>query len=419
MKTSYLGIDFGTSNSTIGIAESAGARLVPLEDGRVTLPSALFFPFDGSAPSFGRAAIDAYVGGEPGRFMRALKSILGTSLVGERTRVGRRSLSFVEILADFFSYLKTSAETHLGVAVERAVIGRPVRFVDDDDAADASAQRALGDIARTAGFREVEFQYEPIAAALDYEQRVRKEEIVLIVDIGGGTSDFSIVRVSPERALKPDRRDDVLANAGVHIGGTDFDRLLSLAEVMPQFGYRTLTRDRKRELPSRYYHDLATWHFINRLYTTQVHNELKQVRYEAERRDLVERLITLTEERRGHALALAVERAKIELTGERNTIIDLTAFHLSEARVITRDGLDEAIEPSVSRVGQSVRETLAMAGLKPEAIGHVFVTGGSSAVPLLRAHIQTLLPAAKFITGDLFGSVGVGLALEARRKFGG
>ena len=417
MKGSPIGVDFGTSNSTVGLGDSRGARLVALEDGRSTLPSALFFPFDGAAPSFGRAAIDAYVGGESGRFMRALKSILGTSLIEETTRIGRRSLSFVDILAAFFAHLRSRAEIQLGGPVDRAVLGRPVRFIDDNDAADAAAQRSLGEIARAAGFKEVEFQYEPIAAALDYEQGVTAEEIVLIVDIGGGTSDFSIVRVSPERAGRADRRDDVLANAGVHIGGTDFDRLLSLSQVMPQFGHRTPTRDGKRDLPSRYYHDLATWHFINRLYTSQVINELKQVRYEAARRDLVDRLIALIEERRGHALALAVERAKIELTERPNDVIDLTAFHAPEPRVLTRAAFDEAIEASVARVVGAVGELLDLARLKPEAIGHVFVTGGSSSVPLLLANIRALLPSAKFVTGDLFGSVGVGLALEARRKF--
>jgi hypothetical chaperone protein len=417
MAPQFLGIDFGTSNSTIAVSDGAGARLVALEGGRSTLPSAIFFPFDDASALFGRAAMDAYVGGEHGRLMRALKSILGTSLIDEKTRIGRRSISFAEVLRAFFDFLKDSAEAHLGRGLDQVVLGRPVRFVDDDDAADAAAERTLEAVARTCGFREVAFQYEPIAAALDYEQRVGREEIALIVDIGGGTSDFSIVRVSPQRAAKTDRRDDVLANAGVHIGGTDFDRLLSLARVMPHFGYGSWTIDRKRQLPSRYFHDLATWQFINWLYTGKVMSELKQIRYEAERRDLLDRFIRLVEERRGHSLALAVEGAKIDLTSNASASIEMASFGETAPIVVERADFDAAIGQAVSRVVGAVRELLTAAGVKPELVDHVFITGGSSSVPLLRAAITALLPAAEVVTGDLFGSVGVGLALDARRKF--
>jgi hypothetical chaperone protein len=418
MTAKFLGIDFGTSNSTIGVSDAAGAQLVALENGRSTLPSAIFYPFDNAKPLFGQAAMDAYVEGEHGRLMRALKSILGTSLIHEKTRIGRHSLSFVDILGAFFGFLKSRAEAHLGRSMDCAVLGRPVRFVDDDDAADAAAQGALESIARARGFREVAFQYEPIAAALDYEQRVAGEQVVLIVDIGGGTSDFSIVRVSAERSKKADRKDDVLANVGVHIGGTDFDRLFSFAEVMPHFGYRTWTADRKRELPSRYFHDLATWQFINWLYTGKVMNELKQIRYEAERKDLIDRFIHLVEERRGHSLALAVERAKIDLTSRATASIDMTPYGEKAPIFAERVAFEAAIGASVGRVMAAVHELLTAARIKPEAIGRIFITGGSSSVPLLRANITSLFPAAEVVTGDLFGSVGVGLALDARRKFG-
>jgi hypothetical chaperone protein len=418
MNPHFLGVDFGTSNSTIGLSDGAGTRLIALENGQSTLPSATFYPFDDSGALFGRAAVDAYVGGEQGRLMRALKSILGTSLIHEKTRIGRQSMSFVDILVAFFTFLRSRAEAEVGRPVDRAVFGRPVRFVDGDDAADAAAQDVLASVARASGFREAAFQYEPIAAALDYEQRVTREEIVLIVDIGGGTSDFSIVRVSPERARAPDRKDDVLANAGVHVGGTDFDRLLSLAEVMPHFGYRSRTLDHKRELPSRFFHDLATWQFINRLYTGKVMSELKQVRYEAEQRGLVDRLIHCVEERRGHSLALAVEGAKIDLTANAAASIDMTPFGEAARIVLDRAAFDAAIGQAVRSVVGAVTGLLSAARLKPDAIGHIFITGGSSAVPLLRRSVLSLFPAASIVTGDLFGSVGVGLALDARRKFG-
>src|SRR3954468_6410018 len=294
----HCGIDFGTSNTTVGLSDHASAALIPLEGEQRTLPSAMFFDFEDHGVQFGRDAVERYLTGHDGRFMRALKSILGTALIHEKTYIRRKAVPFAGILGFFFAHLKTQIETRLGHEVDQVVLGRPVRFVDKDDAADAEAQSALEAIARDQGFKHIAFQYEPIAAALDYEQQVISEEMVLIVDIGGGTSDFSIVRVSPERRRKTRRDDDILANGGIHIGGTDFDRLLSLRCVMPHLGYGSLTVDGKRNLPTSYYHELATWHRINQLYRKAVLPELRQIRYEAERRDLVDRFIKVVEDHR-------------------------------------------------------------------------------------------------------------------------
>ena len=189
---------------------------------------------------YGRAAIAAYMRGDDGRLLRGLKSTLGSSLIDEKTRIGARAVSFKAVLARFFQHLHARMETEAG-PISQVVLGRPVHFVDDDAAGDAKAQGVLEDIARATGFSEVAFQFEPIAAALQYEQGIAREELVLIVDIGGGTSDFSIVRVSPDRARAADRAGDILANDGIRVGGTDFDRLLSLAEVMPQLGFKAST----------------------------------------------------------------------------------------------------------------------------------------------------------------------------------
>ena len=190
-----------------------------------------------------------------------------------------------------------------------------MHFVDDDDdGRRARRRRELETAARAQGFAHIDFQFEPIAAALDYERSVAREELALIVDMGGGTSDFSIIRVSPERARAAERKGDILANRGIHIGGTDFDRLLSLRHVMPHLGYGTPTKDHKRNLPAGYFVDLATWQRINLLYTAKAKHDLRQIRYEAERPDLVDRMISVVEHRFGHALATLVEAAKIELT---------------------------------------------------------------------------------------------------------
>jgi hypothetical chaperone protein len=418
MVAAYCGIDFGTSNTTVGISDHSKAHLIPLESNHRTLPSAMFFDFDEHGVHYGRSAIDLYLKGGEGRFMRALKSILGTALIHEKTYIRQKAVPFAAILGFYFSNLKTQIETHLDREISEVVLGRPVRFVDKDDAADAEAQRSLEMIARDQGFRSIAFQYEPIAAALDYEQKVAREELVLIVDIGGGTSDFSIVRVSPERRTKAQRDDDILANGGIHIGGTDFDRLLSLKSVMPHLGYGSFTTDRKRHLPSLYYHELATWHRINQLYKKNVLPELRQIRYEAERRDLVDRFIRVVEDRHGHTIAIGVEQAKIELTAASAVTSTLSNLGDWAQFRFTRKDFDHAIADSVERIVATVQRLLDDALIRAGDINTIFLTGGSSMVPALRKGILSLFPDASIAESDLLGSVGIGLSLDARRKFG-
>ena len=419
MRPVYGGIDFGTSNSTVAVIENGRPLLVPLEQDQVTLPSAVFFNYDeNGAAHFGRSAIGQYTDGVEGRLMRALKSVLGSSLVHEKTRIKARQIAFTDIIGMFVANLKEKLDRHVGEDVGTVVLGRPVQFVDDDALADAAAQDELEKAARKQGFKHIAFQFEPIAAALDYEQSVTREELALIVDMGGGTSDFSIVRVSPQRSGAGDRKDDILANRGIHIGGTDFDRLLSLEHVMPHLGYLTPTKDRKRNLPAGYFVDLATWQRINLLYTPKAMSDLRQVRYEAAQPELVDRLIDVVEHRFGHALATLVEGAKITLTDSAEATVDVNLTDAKFSAAITRDGLEETIRADVGRVTATVAQTIADAGLKPGDITAVFLTGGSTAIPLARQSILALVPEAQVVQGDVFGSVGAGLALDARRKFG-
>jgi hypothetical chaperone protein len=413
----HCGIDFGTSNTTVGASDGAKAHLIPLEGSHRTLPSAMFFDSGDHGVHYGRGAINLYLNGHEGRFMRALKSILGTSLIHEKTYIRQKAVPFASILGFFFSNLKSRVETRLDCEISDIVLGRPVRFVDKDDAADAEAQRTLERIARAQGFRNIEFQYEPIAAALDYEQRIAREELVLIVDIGGGTSDFSIVRVSPERRGKPERGADILANGGIHIGGTDFDRLLSLKSVMPHLGFGSHTADRKRNLPTLYYHELATWHRINQLYKKNVLVELRQIRYEAERRDLVDRFIRIVEGRQGHSIAIAVEEAKIELTTAPTTTATIGDQGDWAQFRFMRNDFDEAISDSIERVVATVQRLLGDARIAAGDINTILLTGGSSMVPALREGILALFPQARIAESDLLGSVGIGLSLDALSKF--
>nr|WIE91606.1 Hsp70 family protein [Mesorhizobium sp. WSM4875] len=417
MHPAFGGIDFGTSNSTVGVIRHGRAQLVALEGEQPTLPSAVFFNFEDGHTYFGRRAIADYTDSVEGRLMRSLKSVLGSSLANEKTRIKARLIGFTDIIGLFISHLKKRLEEDAGGPVERVVLGRPVQFVDDDADADAKAQSELEKAARAQGFKHIAFQFEPIAAALDYEQNVAREELALIVDMGGGTSDFSIVRVSPERARSDDRKGDILANRGIHIGGTDFDRLLSIAHIMPELGHLTPTKDGKRNLPASYFIDLATWQRINLIYTAKAMSDLKQIRFEAERADLVDRFIHIVEHRYGHAMAGLVERAKIALTGHSWAEVKVSLPGVRFAAGITRAGLEETIGGDIERVAATVSRTIADAGVPASAITAVFLTGGSTAIPLAKRRILSLVPQASVIEGDMFGSVGLGLALDARRKF--
>ena len=411
------GVDFGTSNSTVGHCRSGQATLIPLEDGKVTLPSVVFFNAEDECTRFGRAGLAEYLAGYEGRLMRSLKSLLGSSLIDGKTEVHGRSLRFRDLLAQFIGDLKRRADEHGGRAFEQVVIGRPVYFVDDDALADQTAETTLAEIAHAVGFKDVSFQYEPIAAAFHYETTINSEELVLVADIGGGTSDFSLVRLAPQRAKMSDRQRDVLASGGVHIGGTDFDRQLSLAGVMPHLGYRSLSIS-GREMPSSIFFNLATWHSINLAYTRQVLAEQKLLALESSEPRKAARLLALIEQRAGHWLASEVEQAKIELSDQPSTQLALDRL-ADELRVpLTREQFDEAGAALVGKVEATVGALLRDAGLAAAKIDSVFFTGGSSGIPRLRQRIAALLPQARAVEGDLFGSIGAGLAVEAARRYG-
>lgn len=418
----FCGLDFGTSNSTVGLWSGNGPRLVQIEEGGVAIPSAIFFGFGNGAPTFGRRAVSDYVRGADGRFMRALKSILGTGLIDEKTAIGRKLVSFQDIIGLYFRHLKIAAETSLGSEVENVVLGRPVFFVDGDPAADRRSQDTLAAIAAQLGFNSVSFQYEPVAAAMDYELRVGKEKLALIVDIGGGTSDFSVVRVSPQRRDKSDRVDDVLASTGVHVGGTDFDRLLSVRNIMPDLGLGSTMTDtfgeKVLDLPQGIFHELATWQKINFLYKETVIREVRSILRLCHRKDLVRRLLHVLDEQIGHALAMQVEEAKIILTEAPDCDVDLSFVEPGLTKQFTSDDMNACLAGHVDRLRAAAQEAMTVAGVDGTDIDTTFLTGGSTAIPAVRAHLLTLTPDAEVIEGDRFGSVGTGLTLEAQRRYG-
>jgi len=414
---SICGLDFGTSNTTLGTIVGGVPVLTALEAGQTTIPSAIFYQTDGVV-WIGRQAIESYVEGAPGRLMRSLKSVLGTALIEETTRLGRQRTSFRDVIAYYLGAVKRRAEQATGRELRYVVHGRPVHFVDNAPDADRKAEQTLREIARETGFEQVTFQFEPIAASLDYERQISAEEIAVIADIGGGTSDFSIVRLGPERHGKADRSADILANDGVRIGGTDFDRQLSLGVVMPLFGFGSPMKRPGLDVPSRYFHDLATWSSINRMYEPRVLADIRQVRMEAQEPDLLDRLVRVVREQRGHTLAMEVEEAKIALSETRRADIPLQWVAPGLAASIGRPDLVSHTRQLADRIAARIRICLAQAQLSADDIDAVFLTGGSVRLAHVRKAITKALPSARIVDGDTFGAVGKGLTLEALRRYG-
>lgn len=413
-----MGIDFGTSNSTAGLVDSQKAsHMLPLEGESVSMPTCLFFNTEQPGQmqvSFGREALKLYRERHDGRLLRALKSVLGTSLWQDSTLIGYKALRLNEVLTLFMRHLRQAATDYCTTLPEQVVIGRPVHFIDDDARADQEAENQLRQIAQTTGFKHVSFQYEPVAAALSYEATLEREEVVLVADIGGGTSDFTIIRLSPQARRKADRSSDILACAGVHVGGTDLDRQLSFRGLMPELGLGSKLARRPLEVPVDPYLTLSTWHKINLLYTARSRSEIAQLVREAEKPHLLERLQAIITHHHGHALLQCVENAKIALSDHASVRLNASRLQDGLTAKLSRTLFESSITPQLEAINRCVTQVLAMAGAP---IDTLFFTGGSSLVPALRTAIRALVPSAHVIDGDPVAAVGQGLTIEAARRY--
>jgi hypothetical chaperone protein len=404
-----LGVDFGTSNSAAAFIDGDGAmRVVPLDGSRAEMPTAVFFNQETHSVLYGSEAMQAYLSGTEGRLLRSLKSLLGSSLMDEYTAVGERSLRYFDIVVLFFKELKRRSEAHAGLPLTHAMLGRPVHFVDDNPERDALAQETLGRAALEAGFTHIAYQLEPIAAALDYEQRVALETVALVVDIGGGTSDFTVIRLNPARSVQADRSGDILATTGVHIGGTDFDRLLDLAIVMPHLGYRHIGTG-NRPVPNSVFFDLSTWHLIHQAYTRRAMHFAKELWTDFTDQTLHKRLIAALEGQYGHRLLAEVEAAKIacSLSGG-DALVQLDFLDDHSAPCVTAGGMQTALQDAVAQVVRCAQDCVTRSGLAQVDV--VYLTGGSSALRPLMAALQAAMPEATLVTGNQFGGVAAGLA---------
>lgn len=411
MTADILAIDYGTSNSAVAIFDQGAIRRIPIETGSDTLPTAVFFPAGGGQMRIGQAASDALIDGAEGRYMRALKSVLGTSLFDETRLIGGKRRSLSDITTAFLAEVKSRAERMSGLTFRRVLSGRPVHFHTADPARDAKAEADLRACYLAAGYDEVSFLPEPEGAALAAGREDNGLKTGLIVDIGGGTSDYTVFR-REAGAVR------IIASHGIRLGGTDFDHAVSMAHAMPLLGHGgQLRRDFGPGLlpvPNAVYVDLATWAKIPFLYTPETRRLAADMAKMAVEKDKLKRLVTVLGDELGHELAFAVEKGKIAANGEAAS--GRIAMGFIEARLyadITADSLNAALAAYRADLRQAAQETLIRADVAPADVDTVVLVGGSSLMHLVAEEAQALCPGARIMRAAAFTAVVDGLALAS------
>ena len=411
MPPQTLAIDFGTSNSAAAILDAGRPRRLAIEAGSDTVPTAVFFPADRGAMRIGAVATGALIAGEEGRYMRALKSVLGTALFHDPRLIGGKRRTLADIVTAFLTEVRTRAETAAGVRFSHALSGRPVHFHSSDPERDAKAQSDLRGCYLAAGFQTVDFMFEPEAAALASHGLGKPGELGLIVDIGGGTSDYSVFQSQGDRVR-------ILASHGIRLGGTDFDHAISVAHVMPLLG---LGGELRREIgpgllpvPKGLFLDLATWAKIPFLYTRETQSAIAEMVKRAVDPQGLQRFATVLRDELGHDLAFAVEGGKIAAnSGSDSARIAMDKIEPGLGAAITPASLDAALARHHDTLCEAARETCRLAGITPDQVGTVILVGGSSLMGMVVAATRSVCPDARLQHSDPFTAVVDGLALAS------
>lgn len=414
----FCGLDFGTSNSAIGTFHNGRVQLCPLEDNNITMPTAIFYHSTTRECTFGRQAISDYLDGEPGRLMRSIKSLLGTALMEESTPVKGVNYAFKSILSDYIAMLKFRAESWIKQPIDSVVHGRPVRFVERNGNQNQQAEDTLRQILVDVGFKNIVFQYEPLAAAHSFTKETKSQGIALIIDMGGGTTDFTVINMDKVNATSNLPEEAILTNYGVRLGGTNFDKSISLAKVMPTLGYQAnLSGNKGLSVPNWIYHMLSDWSEINFLYSRKQRNDINWVIRNGSDRELMNRLKDVIERQLGHRICHDVEVAKIKLSENSDQQINLDYLEYSSNVTLNTDELPGILESEITIFTDSILETLRLCGLSPLRVDTICLTGGSTNLGAIRHTIRKLFPNVNVFEQDKFSSVCRGLTLEGLHKF--
>lgn len=406
---SFVGIDFGTTNSAVAIAEPGGdVHLVPLGGAPIWRTVLYFEP--GGGLTAGAPALARYLETEgEGRLVQSIKSHLASASFSTTNVLGRR-WQLDDMIAAFLRQVRGAAGVELG---RRCVVGRPVRYwgaeaPEDDERAVARMRAALG----KAGFDEVVFEYEPVGAAARYAARLARDELIVVADFGGGTTDFSVIRVGPGGTR-------VLATDGLGVSGDAFDARVIDAVVAPALGrgtrYRTDEMGGEAPVPAWLYGHLRRWHLLSFLKAEATQRLLDRVQRGALDPARVERLVRVVDEDLGMPLNRAVEGAKVALSTQDANRVALGALDLDLP--VTRAAFDAWIDEDLAAIDGVLARVLDRSGVAPGDIDRVFATGGSSLVPAVRARLAARFGDDKLVGGEELTSVAWGLAARARDVF--
>ena len=414
---SFCGFDFGTSNSAIGVFDHNKVTMVPLDFGKTLIRTAIFIDDEEKKLLFGNEAVRAYLAGCEGRLMQSIKSVLGTSLMHKKTKVFNEMKPFTDIIGFFIAEAKKRAEQYYNREITDVVLGRPVHFNDNDTEMDDQAESVLRKIAVNQGFKNIEFQLEPIAAAKAFQANHKVEGNLLIVDIGGGTSDFTIL--TPDIS-NPQKDYKVIGVSGIHIGGTNIDRILALNKVMPELGMNTKIKainGSSITIPSTWFHELSTWHQVNDLYQPKIIQNIQNSLTSSLDKKRTNRLIKVLKERYGHRILEDVEECKKQLSELDTASISLDEVESEFIIDVSKEEFEGFIEIDIASIRNNINELVSSCGLNNNAINLIFYTGGTALIPMVQRTINMMFPNSKMLTGDMLHSVGIGLTLDAEEKF--
>ena len=431
MSVNAIGVDFGTSNSAVTRLDEAGvphlARFASTAGDTETFPSVLHFEREvkygvSSVQAYaGAAAIERYLSNDsPGRLMRSLKAFLANQNF-EGTSVYGRHLTLVDLIAAFLKKLLEAATPSLGPIPARVVVGRPVNFsVERTEAANEFALARLRESVQRCGFEQLTFEYEPVAAACSYERQLQSDELILVGDFGGGTSDFSILPVGPGPGSETGART-ILGNDGVAVAGDAFDRQIVRHLVAPALGFGTeyqVAPDKTLPIPSWPYVTLEQWHALSLINRPKVLQMFERLRPLALDPDGVDAFSHFLRADLGLQLYESVRSLKIALSQAPVATFNFQCGPVTVTRSVSRSDFEDWIRPELSAMGAAVDRVLAASGVRCDEIDRVFLTGGTAFVPAVRSLFTERFGVEKIAGGGEFTSVATGLALRAAQVFG-
>ena len=411
-----IGLDFGTTNSAIAVASSDHEAQLASFGNSASFRSILYFPAKETNQQVqaGPDAISSYLESDnKGRLILSIKSYLASDLFTSTT-INGCAYTLEDLISLILKRLRFGAIEQFGVSGESVVLGRPVRFAGAETEADERlALDRLKSAAELAGFSEVTFEFEPVAAAYQYETQLDHDELVLIGDFGGGTSDFTLAQLGPGR--KRNGQNPVLGTSGVAIAGDTFDSRIMMHLVAPKLGLGSHYVSLGKELPVPVwvYSQLSSWHRTFLLKDPKTMNVLREVKSQATEPDKIAALIQIISDNLGYALYRAVERTKVELTEREVADFGFAHSAVQISDTLERWRFESWIQPEIQNIASCVKTLFEQHNVSFSDVGSVFLTGGSSFVPYVRRFFARTFGAEKLRGGEELTTVAKGLALRA------